>query len=125
VVEDGGSSRISRGRWGEEIAVQYLSRLGYQILRRNYRFQRCEIDIIARNGDTLVFVEVKTRQSLRFGHPILAVTAVKKRHIMKAARAFIERENTHTTDVRFDVLTILSRGQSVTIEHTRDAFRYS
>ncbi|MFQ6105193.1 MAG: YraN family protein [Candidatus Glassbacteria bacterium] len=115
----------STGRRGEDIAVGFLNEAGYQIMRRNYRALRCEIDIIARKGNTLVFVEVKTRNSLAFGDPILSITPAKTRNIFKVARAFINEEKLSDMEVRFDAVTVVIRGDTVIIDHIKDAFRYS
>jgi putative endonuclease len=119
----GGRSDASTGRRGEDMASSYLRDSGYEILARNYRFGRCEIDIVARKGNTLVFVEVKTRRSRSFGHPILSVTASKTRNIVKTAGQFIERTGLDSLEVRFDVITVMFEGGEHVIEHIADAFR--
>lgn len=114
------------GQRGELIATAYLEREGYRILERNYRAGRCEIDIIAFHDDTLVFIEVKTRGSLLFGHPVLSVTPLKKKRIMDVARSFMIHRSLHDRPVRFDVITVLvTRSGESSIEHFEDAFRAS
>ena len=115
--------RRDLGRTGEDIAVSYLVAEGYRILKRNFRYRRYEIDIIAGKPGLLVFIEVKTRSSREFGDPILSITPSKKRHILTAAKAYIEMEDHRDRDVRFDVLTLMRLGTSFRIDHLEDAFR--
>lgn len=118
-----GEAGDSTGKKGEKIAAAYLRSVGYNILCMNYRFRRCEVDIIARDGETMVFIEVKTRRSLRFGHPILSITPSKKRNILKVAGAFVEKNNFPCSKIRFDVLTVIFAGNKPLVDHVRDAFR--
>ena len=106
---------------GETIAVKYLEEKGFQILERNWRFSRAEIDIIARDGDVLVFVEVKTRSSDIFGEPEESVTPKKEALLKDAAAVYMQQVN-HEWEIRFDIVSILIKGESYTIEHFRDAF---
>lgn len=117
--EPGGST----GQKGEEIAAAHLTSAGYRIVCTNYRFHRCEVDIIALEGDTLVFIEVKTRKSLRYGHPVLSITPSKKRNILSVARAFVEKTVFPWKKIRFDVLTVILTPGNVLVDHIRDAFR--
>ncbi|MDR3628779.1 MAG: YraN family protein [Desulfocapsaceae bacterium] len=111
------------GRSGEEIAAAYLQREGYRILQRNYR-QKCgEIDIIASDRGTLVFVEVKTRKDAAFGTPFEAVTRKKQRQIGRVAQEYLGRNNLFNTPARFDVVSILMRGdEPPVIELLANAF---
>jgi putative endonuclease len=93
------------GRRGETLAADFLQRRGHAIIQRNYRTQYGEIDIISKDGDTLVFVEVKTRRSQRYGGAAAAVTAKKQRRITLAALAFMAEQPAETA-ARFDVLCI-------------------
>lgn len=101
--------RITRGQQGERLAVNYLETHGYLILDRNVRLRRGEIDIVARKQGVLVFVEVKTRTSNRFGCPAEAVTPAKARHLIQAAREYLHsgRAGAKEPDIRFDVVSIL------------------
>jgi len=116
------------GPKGEQIAANYLAENGYRIIKRNYRFHRNEIDIIALHHKTLCFVEVKTRFSSAKGHPAEAVTLQKQREIIKAARAYLALSGDMETDCRFDVVAILiqrmeeNRIDSFSVEHFMDAF---
>ena len=99
-------SRLDIAKTGESLAVAHLSARGYNILERNYRAVRGEIDLIAQDGDFIVFVEVKTRRSLRFGLPQTAVTTQKQRQISKVALAYLQAKNLFDTPCRFDVIAI-------------------
>ncbi len=112
------------GSRGEAAAARYLKRHGLRVLSRGYRTKRGEIDLIAREGDCLVFVEVKTR---RTGEPAEAVTPLKQRRIIRAALRFVRYHHLHEVGVpcRFDVVAVVwpdDRG-TPTIEHQRDAFQ--
>ncbi len=91
---------------GENIAATHLRTHGYQILAQNYRYQRGEIDLIALQGKRIVFVEVKTRRSLKFGLPQNAVTQQKQKQISKIALAYLQAENLLDAPCRFDVIAI-------------------
>ncbi|MEI6847783.1 MAG: YraN family protein [Chlorobiaceae bacterium] len=116
------------GLAGEQVANDYLIKKRYNIIKRNYRFHRNEIDIIARKGKTICFVEVKTRFSTTKGHPAEAVTVQKQHEIIKAAHAFLALSGEERLDYRFDVIAVLvqrmeeSRIASFSIEHFTDAF---
>ncbi len=94
------------GRWGEDLAAAYLTRKGYTILERNLRTPYGEIDLLARSGDLILFVEVKTRTSLTFGQPEEAITARKKAHMQAAAEAYIQSHPDLVGDWRVDVISI-------------------
>ena len=95
------------GSLGEESAVRFLKENGYKILNRNYKTKFAEIDIIALDKDTLVFIEVKTRHSDKFGMPSEAILPSKQRQISKAALAFLKEKNLFHKKARFDVVSIL------------------
>jgi putative endonuclease len=110
------------GSRGERAAATYLRRQGLRILARNVRAGGGELDLIARDGDTLVFVEVKTR---RDGDPAEAVTPAKQAKLTRAALAFLKRHRLLEQRCRFDVVAIVwdeSRGGPPAIQHLRDAF---
>ena len=109
------------GKRGENLAVEYLIKLGYQILERNWRSGHKEIDIIAMKGDTLVAVEVKTRKSNTFGEPDIAVGVMKQRMLAWAADAYVRYRNLDV-EVRFDVISIIINEQGEHLEHIEDAF---
>lgn len=97
---------LSRGREGEELASSYLKSLGYKILERNFKRGHGEIDIIARDEDTLVFVEVKTRWSKRFGLPEEAVTPRKLRYLVRTAKYYKMLHPELPESMRIDVVAV-------------------
>jgi len=115
-------ARLSLGRWGEEQAVVYLRRKGLKILERNLRTPVGEIDIIARHGKVLVFIEVKTRRSLAYGTPQEAVGPVKQRQVLRAAQWYLADKGAVGGQSRFDVVAVLARSGETRIEHIPDAF---
>ena len=104
------------GQAGEALAAQTLQQQGYTILTRNYRTPYGEIDLIARHGDTLVFVEVKLRRSEFFGPPQAAVNTAKKRHLKRAAQYYLIRQRSPDIKIRFDVVAITMAGKQPRIE---------
>ena len=99
-------SRLNIAKIGESLAAEHLKARGCKILAQNYRAGRGEIDIIVRDGEFIVFVEVKTRRSLRFGLPQEAVTIQKQRQISKIALAYLQSHNLLDAPCRFDVIAI-------------------
>lgn len=108
------------GRKGESIAIDYLRKKGYSVIEHNYRYRRYEIDIIAMIDNVLVFIEVKSRSSLDFGHPDEAVDNLKIEHILRCAGHYIHH-NQWDGDIRFDIISILFDREPV-LEHIQDAF---
>ena len=118
-----GLDRIALGKRGERIAERHLRRCGYRIIERNYRAVGAEIDLIAMDGATLVFVEVKARHSTRAGMPSEAVNHHKTRHIRRAAQAYALRHRQSDRPMRFDIVAICDRGDGAReLELLRDAF---
>jgi len=109
------------GKKGEDIAASHLKNAGYKILSRNWKFGKHEIDIIAQNKDVVVFAEVKTRSDDFQIHPITAITTEKQKSIIWAAEGYIKRFNIDK-DSRFDVITIIKKGEQFEIDHIEDAF---
>jgi len=109
------------GHEGEELAREHLAKKGYRILHRNWKSGKREIDIIAENKDFIVFVEVKTRTDDFLMHPRHAVTSEKQKSIIFAAETYISRYNIDK-ESRFDIISIISNGKSIEIEHLEDAF---
>lgn len=110
------------GKIGEEIATEYLVKNGYKILRRNFFFDKAEIDIIAQKEEgTVVIVEVKTRNSDFFGDPQSFVTPTKIKLLVKAANEFI-LSNDLNVEVRFDIIAILKNNKQERLEHFENAF---
>ena len=115
-------SRIVFGQTGEDLACRELERRGYAILARRYRVRGGELDIVAREGSTVVFVEVKARRTRAFGDAAEAVGFVKRRRITQLAQDFIARHRLTNCPFRFDVVTIhLNEGRPV-LEVLRNAF---
>jgi putative endonuclease len=109
------------GQQGENIAAHYLIKAGYKIRHRNWRSGKKEIDIVAENKDFIVFVEVKTRTEDYQVHPRNAITSEKQRSIIYAAEGYLKRFNINK-ESRFDIITIISDGNSSQVEHIEDAF---
>lgn len=110
------------GGRGEDIALRYLVRRGHEVLARNYRTRRGELDLVTRLGDTLVIVEVKLRRSTAYGDPLEAVTPRKREQLRLMAEEYLA-ENAPTFDaLRFDVVGILLLGDRARITHIEDAF---
>ena len=115
-------SERSPGRWGEELARRYLERRGYELVERNYRTRFGEIDLILREGDTLVFVEVKLRRGTGFGDPLEAVTPAKQTTIRSLAEQYLSERDPTFDALRFDVIGILADRDRPLVRHVRDAF---
>lgn len=112
------------GDRGEELAARYLERAGWMIVDRNFRMGRKEIDLIARRGEVIAFVEVKTRAGLGYGHPLEAITWKKRREIQQVAAAWIDRKGREEDTYRFDAVAVqVGGGGAPTIEHVEDAWR--
>jgi len=109
------------GKQGEALAKGFLEKKGYHVVTQNWRYQKAEIDIIAKYGNQIVIVEVKTRTSLEFENPKEAVTITKQKRIVKAADAFIQEQNIDL-ECRFDIISVLIEGKKIEIEHIEDAF---
>jgi len=110
------------GSKGEEIAATYLARKGYHILSRNYRCRYGEIDIVARDGETLVFVEVKAGRSKSFGAPETWVDRRKQEHLGNAAASYLEDHEIDNVDCRFDVVAIWLGRNGPRVQHIENAF---
>ncbi|MBS3906618.1 MAG: YraN family protein [Syntrophaceae bacterium] len=113
------------GKKGEEIALRFLKKNGYRILEKNYVCKMGEMDIIAKEKDALVFIEVKTRTSTEFGPPQLAVNSRKQRQLSKVALNYLNEKRLKDVKARFDVIAILLRQKGEEIELIRDAFGLS
>lgn len=99
-------SRKSLGAFGESYAVALLTRSGYRVLSRNVRLTSGEIDIVARDGETLVFVEVRTRQSDRFGSPEESVTRAKAQRLIDLGHEYVQAHDVATGEWRIDVVAL-------------------
>ncbi len=117
----------SSGAWGEEIALRYLRQRGYELVERNYRTRYGEIDLVMRQGTTLVFVEVKLRRGMDFGDPLEAVTPLKQARIRRVAEQYLASKGEGFTasfdELRFDVVGIvLGTARKPEVRHVKDAF---
>jgi putative endonuclease len=110
------------GKKGEEVALRFLKKKGYRIIEKNYVCKMGEMDIIAREKDTLAFIEVKTRTSMRFGPPQLAVNPSKQRQLSKVALNYLNETRLNDVKARFDVVAILLGPVNEEIDLIKDAF---
>ena len=116
-------SNQSLGRSGEDAAADLLRKERFRIIKRNFRMRFGEIDVIAEEGDTLCFIEVKTRRSRSAGTPAESVTPRKQRQIARVAAAYMGRYHPLGKACRFDVVTVTTQNDTMTTELLRDAFR--
>jgi putative endonuclease len=119
--------RLDLGRRGEDLAVRELRRRGYRILERRWRCRLGEIDVVARDGETLVVVEVKARSVPGYGAPVDAVDRDKRRRLLRLARAYLRARRLEEAEVtvRFDVVGVTARpGERPEVEIIRSAFRF-
>lgn len=110
------------GKYGESVAATYLQDRGYQIIARNWRCEIGEIDLIAKQKNKIVFIEVKTRNGLEFGHPFEAITAPKISRLRKLVAQWCAQNNASGFSVRMDAISVLVRSGRVAIEHIKQVF---
>jgi putative endonuclease len=115
------SDKIKKGKKGEDLAADFLSRQGYEIVERNFRYKRSEIDLIVRKENWLIFVEVKMRSSDAFGYPEEFVDYKKAKNIVYGAEQYTY-ENNYNGNVRYDVVAITMRDGVPDLKHFEDAF---
>lgn len=116
------SDKMQTGKKGEDIAVAFLKGRGYRIVERNYKCPLGEIDIVARDGDAIVFVEVKSRKSEEFGDPQLAVGLGKQKKVSRISLVYLKEKNLYPCDARFDVVAIKMLPDGNTIDLIQNAF---
>jgi putative endonuclease len=104
-------------RFGEQEAAAFLKKQGYRILERNYRCVFAEVDIIAKERGVICFIEVKTRSSQAFGHPAEAITRAKRRHIARAALAYLQKNKLLDAPARFDVVAVQRKENAWSVEN--------
>ena len=109
------------GKKGEQLAIDYLVKKGYTILDKNWRFQKAEVDIIAKKKETLAVVEVKTRSGTDYGNPQDFVNPKKIKLLVSAIDEYVVSKNLDV-DVRFDIIAIVHENKNFTLEHLEDAF---
>lgn len=109
------------GKKGEQLAVDFLLKRGYNILERNYRFDKAEVDIIAKKDAVLAIIEVKTRSTSDFGDPQDFVKPKQIQRLVKAVDEYV-KEHGLELEVRFDIMAIVTKGKTYDIEHLENAF---
>ena len=107
------------GKIGEDLASQYLERLGYTIIERNFVAKQGEIDIVARDKNELVFIEVKTRTNFLYGKPIDAVNDPKRKHLISTAKYYLYSKHLENEFVRLDVIEVYLKNDTYRINHIR------
>lgn len=112
-------SRHILGRKGEDVAVEYLKSQNYNILDRNFICRQGEIDVIALDGDYVVFVEIKARTSTEYGLPSESVTKTKLIHLLKASSYYLYVRNLEEANVRFDVVEVYAKDEKYYINHIK------
>jgi putative endonuclease len=115
-----GPAHLQTGRIGENQAERFLKKAGLKIIARNVRVGHDEIDLIARQGDTLIFVEVKTRADELFGRPAAAVNRTKRLRLSRAAIRFLKKRKLRPPYIRFDIIEVI--GDAPQIRHIQNAF---
>lgn len=121
-MNDDSNSR-QKGNAGEQAAENYMLSLGWEIVAKNFHFGRHgEIDLIAKDGDTLVFVEVKTSSSDTYGNPLFWITAKKQNSLRRAAEGYLYINKISDTECRFDVITIEYTEGNANLSHIKNAF---
>ncbi|MBN2438674.1 MAG: YraN family protein [Deltaproteobacteria bacterium] len=118
-------TRMRTGKKGEELAAVFLAESGYRIVERNYRCIFGEIDIVAEEEETLVFVEVKSRRSGAYGEPQLAVGVEKQKKISRIAMHYLQEKRLHHRPARFDVVAVKLLSSGHKIELIRNAFEFA
>lgn len=116
------TSRIAQGAAAEDLALRYLEAQGLTLVMRNFRCRTGELDLIMRDGGSLVFVEVRSRRHVRYGTPAESVTRAKQQKLLRAATFYLQRQRLDLP-CRFDVVAILRPGGEPHIEWIRDAFQ--
>ncbi|WP_299120906.1 YraN family protein [uncultured Winogradskyella sp.] len=109
------------GKKGEQLAVDFLLKNNYEIIERNYRFDKAEVDIIALKDNILAIIEVKTRSTTDFGNPQDFVKPKQIKNLVKAVDEYVN-ENDLDIEVRFDIIAIVKEGKGFMIEHLENAF---
>lgn len=115
------TQHIELGKRGEELAQKMLREKGYEIIETNWRFDKDEIDIVAKEGNELIIVEVKTRSTDLYGHPEDAVDQQKEKFLIRATESYLE-ENNLDIETRFDIVAIILNKKETKIHHIIDAF---
>lgn len=110
------------GVYGEEKAVEYIKKIGYEIIQRNFRCKVGEIDIIARDKEELVFIEVKARTNIKYGNPIEAINTIKKKHMYRAIQYYLISEKIEYNFIRIDAIEVYLKKEICVINHIKQIF---
>lgn len=119
------AKHLELGKEGEEAAAAYLLANNFQILDRNWRHGKLELDLVCMENGAIVFVEVKTRAAASFGGPEGAITRAKKTRLLKCAMHWLSAKKAWNYPARFDVLCLVGSGKNLSMEHYRNAFDFS
>lgn len=112
-------NKRSFGKIGEKIAQQYLKNNNYKIIKTNFYTRVGEIDIICKENDCVIFIEVKTRTNFKYGTPAMAVNKIKMKHIKCAANIFLYINKLYKYNIRFDIIEIIIKGGKCKINHIK------
>ncbi|MBI9087498.1 MAG: YraN family protein [Desulfobacterales bacterium] len=119
-------SKLTPNKWrgdrGEDAAARYLESRGYRVLDRNWRYRQWELDLVCRDGDTLVFVEVKTRGAGSMGTPADALNRAKQARLVKAASQYLTKNDLWDEPCRFDLAAVIDAGTGMDVDHIENAF---
>lgn len=107
------------GKIGEQIATEYVEKLGYKIIKRNFFCKHGEIDIIAQDNQEIVFIEVKTRTNTNYGKPSEAINKVKLRHMCKVAKYYLYKSNCFNNFIRFDAVEVLVKNGKFNVNYIK------
>lgn len=110
------------GKYGEDLACKYLEKIGYNIISRNFYTSNSEIDIVAQNKEEIIFVEVKSRMSKKYGNPIESVDNYKQKHILDASKYFIYKNKLENQNIRFDIIEVYINDKGNFINHIKNVF---
>ena len=113
--------RHETGRIGEDISVKYLEQIGYTIIERNFECNQGEIDIIAKDKNEYVFIEVKTRTGINYGEASEAITRYKKRHLLNSIKYYLYKRNLENEFIRIDVAEVYVKGENIKINYIKKA----
>jgi putative endonuclease len=116
------NTRQNLGRYGEDRAANYLQDRGYEIIDRNWRSRAGEIDLVARDHDRIVFIEVKTRNGSGYGHPFEAITKEKVSRMRRVVADWCQAKQVSGIQIRLDAISVLISGGRISIEHLKQVF---
>jgi putative endonuclease len=122
MTPSGDRSKREKGKIGEDAAIEFLKKQGFEILEQNYYYNHGEIDIIAKENGVLVFVEVKSRHSTRFGEPQESVTPKKQELLRRTAEGYVVERNIGEMECRFDVVAVLFTDGGTECTHFKNCF---